>query len=164
MTDYERALQFSLQWEGGFSDDPDDPGGATMRGVTQGVYDAYRKRKKLPRQSVRHLAESELQEIYREQYWKPVGCDHLQWPLNAALFDAAINTGVGQARKLLARTAGENSIHSLNPKAAAFDLAVHRMAFYEALVKRRPVLRKFLNGWRSRVRALKVLCEEPPTG
>lgn len=39
---FTRAITFILKWEGGFSDDPDDRGGRTNKGVTQKVYDTWR--------------------------------------------------------------------------------------------------------------------------
>ena len=45
---FEASLPFVLRWEGGFVDHPNDPGGRTNKGVTQKVYDAWRKRQGLP--------------------------------------------------------------------------------------------------------------------
>lgn len=39
---FEPALAFVLRWEGGFVDNPADPGGRTNKGITQKVYDAWR--------------------------------------------------------------------------------------------------------------------------
>ncbi len=58
------ALPFILRWEGGYVNDPDDPGGATNKGVTQRIYDDWRKRQGLPPRDVRQLEEAELQAIY----------------------------------------------------------------------------------------------------
>jgi lysozyme family protein len=44
---------------------PADPGGATNKGVTFRVYDAYRARRGLPRQDVRHITSAEVADIYR---------------------------------------------------------------------------------------------------
>ncbi|WP_377846987.1 glycosyl hydrolase 108 family protein [Bosea sp. UC22_33] len=71
------ALTRALTHEGGFSNHKDDPGGATMKGVTQRVYDAYRERRGLPQQSVRLISEAEIQEIYRKQYWNVIKGDKL---------------------------------------------------------------------------------------
>lgn len=51
-TRFDKALEFALRWEGGLSDDPDDRGGRTMQGVTQRVYDAWRKQRGLITQDV----------------------------------------------------------------------------------------------------------------
>ena len=39
---FQACLAFTLKYEGGRSNDPHDPGGPTMEGVTQATYDAYR--------------------------------------------------------------------------------------------------------------------------
>ena len=46
------ALPFVLQWEGGYVNHPNDPGGATNKGVTQKVYDAWRAKNGLPAREV----------------------------------------------------------------------------------------------------------------
>jgi lysozyme family protein len=56
MSEFERALQRVLAHEGGFSNHPKDPGGATMKGVTQATYDAWRKSEGLPPQSVKLIS------------------------------------------------------------------------------------------------------------
>ena len=52
------CLAFVLQAEGGFVDNPADPGGATMHGVTQAVYDAYRAKLGLDPRSVALIADN----------------------------------------------------------------------------------------------------------
>jgi len=95
-SEFERALEFTLRWEGGYSDHPNDPGGATNQGVTQGVYDAFRKAKGLPTRPVRELSTEECREIYYRHYWLPVEArTSPQWvQLRFALFDSFVNFGV----------------------------------------------------------------------
>jgi lysozyme family protein len=95
-SEFERALEFTLQWEGGYVDHPNDPGGATNKGVTQGVYDAFRKARGLPTRPVRELSTEECREIYYQHYWLPVeGRTSPQWvQFRFALFDTFVNFGV----------------------------------------------------------------------
>ena len=72
---FERCLAITLKWEGGYSNHPDDPGGPTMRGIIQREYDAWRKKLGKSRRSVRQIEESELQAIYRDEYWDAMDCD-----------------------------------------------------------------------------------------
>lgn len=89
--------------EGGRVDHPSDPGGRTNLGVTQRVYDAWRKRRGLRPQDVWKIGADEAKEIFREGYWTPAGCDQM-WPgLNYAVFDYAVNSGVSRAVKELQR-------------------------------------------------------------
>lgn len=96
---FEVSLKLTLVYEGGWSDHPADPGGATMRGVTQSVYDDDRDSRRLPRQSVRLITDAELHNIYRRRYWQLVGADALPGGVDYAMFDFAVNSGVGRAVK-----------------------------------------------------------------
>lgn len=103
---YPRCLANTLVHEGGWSNHPRDPGGPTMRGIIQREYDKYRDRKNLPRQSVRYIAEAELQEIYAGNYWRPMRGD--LWPKgpDQIVFDIAVNSGTGRAPKIMAAAIG----------------------------------------------------------
>ena len=103
---YSRALALVLKWEGGFSNHPDDPGGATNRGITQAVYDAYRRRLGLSTRSVKLLADDAMRDIYRKQYWLAVHGDELPGGLDYAAFDFAVNSGPGRAIKYLQMVLG----------------------------------------------------------
>ncbi|WP_427145174.1 glycoside hydrolase family 108 protein [Rhizobium pisi] len=87
--------------EGGWSDHPDDPGGATMKGIIQREYDAFRKRKGRPLQSVRYITDDEVAEIYRSQYASKVRFDDLPAGVDYATLDGAINSGVSRGSKWL---------------------------------------------------------------
>ncbi|TIX97406.1 MAG: N-acetylmuramidase, partial [Mesorhizobium sp.] len=63
------SLAKVLVHEGGYVNHRQDPGGPTNKGVTQRVYDAYRKGKGLPMRSVKHITMDEVYEIYDRQYW-----------------------------------------------------------------------------------------------
>jgi lysozyme family protein len=75
-----------------FSDDPHDPGGATMCGIIQVEYDAYRKSLNEPAQSVRSISQAEGYAIYQANYWQP-HCPQLQAGLDLSFFDSAVNMG-----------------------------------------------------------------------
>lgn len=100
------CLRESLKWEGGWSNHPQDPGGATMRGVIQRVYNGYRDGQGLPRRSVRLIEEHELQEIYRRNYWEAIRGSELPPGIDLAVLDFCINSGPGQAVKSLQRVLG----------------------------------------------------------
>ncbi len=101
---FEEALEFTLRWEGGYSDHISDPGGATNMGVTQGTYDGYRERTGRPLRPVLDITETERDTIYRDQYWRAAGCDQqaIFSPMIAMVqFDAAVNVGVERSTKWL---------------------------------------------------------------
>jgi lysozyme family protein len=95
--DFQRALAFVLEVEGGYTNDPVDRGGATNKGILQRVYDIYRKAEGLRSADVRHILNIEVEEIYRDAYWLEGDCDRMPWPVSLVHFDACVNTGVTQA-------------------------------------------------------------------
>ena len=98
---FDVSLPFILRWEGGFIDHPADPGGATNKGVTQKVYDAWRARQGQPPRSVRLIEDAEMHAIYESNYWVPPRCDLLSGPLDLVQFDTAVNMGPGRAVRFL---------------------------------------------------------------
>ena len=74
---FSRALEMVLEHEGGFVDHPNDPGGATNKGVTQKIYNAYRTKKNQPKRSVKDIADDELQDLYFNGYWRPAMCGEM---------------------------------------------------------------------------------------
>ena len=106
ISNFDKSLELVLKHEGGFSDDPFDPGGKTMKGVTQAVYDAYRKTRGRTAQSVKFITDDELKAIYKFQYWDRVQGDYLPRGLDYAVFDFAVNSGVGRASKYLQAVLG----------------------------------------------------------
>jgi lysozyme family protein len=91
------SLARVLAHEGGYSNHPNDPGGPTMKGVTQRVYDGYRKGKGLATRSVKGITTDELYAIYDRQYWDAVRGDDLPPGVDYVLFDGAVNSGPGRS-------------------------------------------------------------------
>lgn len=171
---FERSMKFVAKWEGGFSDHPNDPGGRTNFGVTQRVYDAYRRRQLQPTRDVRFIAKHEVDRIYRVGYWDTAGCDELAWPLCLAVFDVAVNSGPARAVKMLQQACGATQDGRFGPltQAAAQSMdAVEcaervldiRTAFYRRLVQLRPKSYVFLRGWLRRVDDLRQEVERCST-
>jgi len=105
-SNFDGALARVLAHEGGYADHPADPGGATNRGVTQRVYDGWRRGRGLAPRAVKRIAAGEVEAIYRTQYWAAVRADELPPGLDYCLFDAAVNSGPAQAAKWLQRALG----------------------------------------------------------
>lgn len=99
-------LDKTLKYEGGFSNNPHDPGGATMEGITQRVYDSFRIVHKMTRNPVAKISVLEVNQIYREQYWNHIQGDILPSGLDMSMFDCAVNSGPQEAIILLQRHFG----------------------------------------------------------
>ena len=84
---FQACLAFTLKYEGGKSNDPRDPGGRTMEGVTQATYDASHEKKALGLRDVFTMGAAERDEIYRNEYWNAVNGDRLRAGEDLCVFD-----------------------------------------------------------------------------
>ena len=89
-----------------FDDDPADTGGRTCMGLLQREYDPWRRSQGLPPRDVWLIEDAEIDAIYRAQYWQAVRCEDLPEGVDLAVFDAAVNCGVGMAARFLQRGLG----------------------------------------------------------
>jgi lysozyme family protein len=122
----EKALEFTLKWEGGYSDNPNDPGGETKFGISKRAH---------PDIDIKNLTLDEAREIYRAEYWEASGCDSLDEPMDMVVFDAAVNLGCRRAKELLNQSHGD-WIHFL----------ILRIKLYCSISQT-----TFLKGWINRV-------------
>jgi lysozyme family protein len=147
---FESALALTLQFEGGFVDRADDPGGRTQRGITQRTYDAWLAKQKRPPADVKGIPDTDVADIYRVEYWNRARCDSLKEPLATFHFDAAVNHGPNQAIGFLAESKGSPEMY-----------LKCREDFYRRLVLKRPTMSVFLRGWLKRVERLRRLLPKP---
>lgn len=164
-SNFPAALKHVLVHEGGYVNHPADPGGATNKGVTYRVYDAYRTRKNLPRQSVRNISDDEVQEIYRLQYWNAIRGDALPRGVDYVVFDGAVNSGPFQSVKWLQAALGckvdgnmgEATMLAIEAcsdhKRLIADICARRMAFLRNL----NTWGSFGTGWTRRVSGVKAV-------
>ena len=107
---FETAFDLLITHEGGFSNHPDDPGGATMYGVTEQV-----ARAEGYTGAMRDLPLSFAKQVYRKRYWDACRCDQMPDALRYPLFDAAVNSGPGQAIKWLQAAVGVKADGAIGP-------------------------------------------------
>jgi hypothetical protein len=84
---FDSAFDLLMDIEGYISNDPRDKGGYTKYGIAK----AYN-----PDVDFDNLTKEKAKEIYLERYWKPAGCDELQWPWDVALFAQYVNMGAAK--------------------------------------------------------------------
>lgn len=159
---FDVCLPLTLAYEGGWSNHPRDPGKATMRGVTQAVYDVYRRDSHLAARSVREIEPGEMSAIYRERYWQRATGDVLPVGVDYAVFDFAVNSGVARAVVVLQVLVGVVADGAMGPKtlagvsrftgthgSAALSYAIcdERMRFLKSLA----TYETFGRGWERRV-------------
>lgn len=163
MDAFTTAHKVTHRWEHGYSDHPRDPGGATQDGVTQRVYDAWRRQKGYPVQSVRKSTEKERLAIYRAQYWDAVKGERLPPGIDLAIYDFAVNSGVVRAVKYLQAALGvkvDGLIGAVTLRAAqdAYERGQTAIVLKKIMDGRESFLRglstfdAFGKGWMNRVR------------
>lgn len=141
--------------EGGYVNDPDDPGGETKYGISKRAY---------PGENIKDMTLERAKEIYRRDYWGPAGCDTVPDPVKLPLFDMAVNAGVKGAVVALQWAVGAvpdgilgpatiQSITSMSPARLVARLCAHRLELMVNL----PTWPKFGKGWTMRV--VKLLSE-----
>lgn len=151
---YAAALKNVLVHEGGIVDHPADPGGLTNQGVTQRVYDLYRKARKLDQRTVRKMTTGERDAIYKQRYWDVVQGDRLPPGIDYVVFDGAVNAGPVQAVKWLQRGLGSRYTGKIDGMLGPSTLAAveqhpNHDALIAAILERRMAFLKALKTWKT---------------
>src|SRR4051794_33718383 len=106
MGNFSTALQKVLQSEGGYVNDPNDPGGETYKGIARNsngtwdgwaIIDAQRTQAGFPAILDSNTdIQAKIQDFYQANYWNPVkGDDITNDDIATSIFDFAVNAGVG---------------------------------------------------------------------
>jgi len=161
-TKFKECLKEVLRWEGGYSNDKYDRGGATMRGVTTSRYRSYRKARGLAPRPVRQITQKELEEIYHTYYWQPVAGDKLPYGLALAVFDFGVNSGPSRSIRYLQEALGVRADGEMGPITleAAANRDVERIikAVCKArlrFVKNIDTYWRFGKGWTRRINGIR---------
>jgi lysozyme family protein len=121
--DFLKAFELLIGHEGGYSNNPDDPGNWTgggrgqsqLKGTKYGVSAASH-----PNLDIEHLTLTQAEDVYEADYWAKAGCADLPPRLAFHVFDAAVNNGVGAAVRWLQSAVGatQDGVHGPQTKAA----------------------------------------------
>jgi lysozyme family protein len=100
MSFFAAAFAIIVGAEGGYTNNPADPGGETKYGISKRAY---------PDEDIVNLTLERAQELYKRDYWDKLNCDGMPWELALINFDCAVNQGIGIARAIqrLAKDASE---------------------------------------------------------
>lgn len=124
---FQSAFEMVIGTEGGYVNDPHDPGGETKYGISKRAY---------PDLDIENLTLEQAKDIYLRDYWGPAGCGAaMDDALATLLFDCAVNQGVFRAKQIagLAKT----------PAAFQAERALH----YASL----PTFQRYGRGWMRRL-------------
>lgn len=155
-----------LQYEGGFTNNPNDPGGMTNLGVTRRSWENYLGRP-VTEAEMRGLNHEKVRPFYKILYWDQVKGDSLPSGVDMVCFDAAVNSGPAWAAKRLQTIVGAAPDGVIGPKTLAlvaqYPAADLINAFCEARLKfmqSLPTWVHFGNGWKKRVENLRKVSLE----
>ena len=163
--EFEFAFSYIMEWEGGYVNDPNDPGGETKYGISQRAH---------PNVDIKKLTLQQAKDIYRRDYWIAAGMHYIDDRRVAAkIFDVTVNMGSKRATKLVLKTLksvlkrdyGEpdviptDAINILNRVKPDAFLNLFKKIIkkeYQALMDGNPSLVKYKNGWFKRAETLPV--------
>jgi len=167
-----------LRFEGGFVDDPADPGGATNKGITMKTFSGCAQRLlgiEPTLANLRALTDEQAGRIYKPLYWDKVrGDDIALQDLADIVFDFFVNAGANATRLLqtVMNAAGANpsvavdgdigpitirTLAGLDQRDVYRRYRQGRIQYYQNLAASNPSLAKFLRGWLNRVNAFPEL-------
>lgn len=180
MGSFDAAMAFTEKWEGGFVDDPKDPGGATKYGISlrflrglapqlgdvdgDGDIDA---------DDILALTPDMARNLYRVHFWDALGLDHLPQAIALPMFDTAVNMGHRRATRIL-QEALRDTWHPVavdgvlgpvtkdaarkavmyRPDGFGDRFCLRRMGHYAVIIAANSDLGRFAGGWVNRTVAL----------
>ena len=103
---FDICLAFTLREEGGYVDDPADPGGATNMGITLATYREWSDEANLGDAQVEDMTLKTARAIYRSLYWNPLRADALPPGVDLSVFDMGVNAGIWCSARLLQQSLG----------------------------------------------------------
>ena len=90
---FDQCLALVLKEEGGYVNDPRDPGGRTNHGVTQKVWEDWVGHP-VTEDDMKNLSVQDVAPLYKKNYWDKINGDSLPLGIDYATFDMAVNSGV----------------------------------------------------------------------
>lgn len=153
---YDYALKQVLLSEGGYTNDPQDPGGPTNFGITLHDYQSYIN-KSGTANDVRNMTEVQAATIYKSKYWDVVQGDSLPSGVDYCVFDYGVNSGNSRAINVY------NEFKTKSPTDCINAICDERLAFLKGL----STWSHFGAGWSSRVSRVRAgaiqLAQQPST-
>lgn len=155
---FERLVGMILNHEGGYVNDPVDPGGETKYGISKRTY---------PYVDIKNLTVDQAKDIYYRDWWKPLRCPEIKHDRIAQKhLDASINVGPRNGVRILQRALcdvgeavvvdgiiGPKTLAATNrtdPDKLLATMRYQQAQFYKRIINRNPELARFERGWMNR--------------
>jgi len=162
LSNWEQAFEQMLKSEGGYVNNPADPGGMTNLGVTKATWENWIGRES-DEAEMRGLTPEKVEPLYKKKYWDAVRGDELPAGISYLCFDFAVNAGAGRAIKTLQSAVGVTpdggfgpmtmaAVQAVDPATLIERFSAEKVVFYRSL----NTFATFGNGWLNRVADVKV--------
>ncbi len=146
---FKQSLSIVLAFEGGYINDPHDPGGETNFGISKKEY---------PTLNIKSLTKDKVADIYKRDYWDKCRCDRLHPGVALLVFDTAVNMGVHTAIIMLQQVSGANPDGIIGPR----TIEAVRLTYPSKLIRDYATLRmlrytstknwqRYRTGWTRRI-------------
>jgi lysozyme family protein len=164
MADFDKALGYVLENEGGYSADKHDHGGETMFGISTPTLTEYQTRfRDLIGKRAHDLTLPEAAKVYHQMFWRFDRVENQR--IATKLFDVVVNLGTVNGTKLIQRAVnqsgiatrvqvdglwGKNTLNAVNyvdPDILMEEIRDRLHAFYSGIVDRDHTQAVFLRGW-----------------
>lgn len=157
-----KAIEFTLPWEvgrdrsgqlrsdGGYTNDPQDPGGETKWGISKRAHKDL-DIKNLMLDTAFTIYKQDYYDIYKQFKNDPLTLDDEPVSFAVSIFDSGVNCGVNRTYSWYLASKKEK-----DPTAKLLSLRLDR---YNQLVTDNPTLKKYYKGWINRLNDLKKYCE-----
>lgn len=171
---WERAFAELMQSEGGFTDDPRDPGnwlpdgrpGCTNLGVTQRAWEEYLGQQ-VTHEEMKALTPEIVNPFYKKKFWDVIKADDLPAGIDYMVFDTCVNSGPAKAARILQGCIGATQDGSIGPATLAAvsnanldklidDYSAARLNFMQSLSG----WKTFGKGWERRVNEVAGLADK----
>jgi len=161
-SNWQKSFELMLKSEGGYVNNPADPGGMTNLGVTKATWENWVGRPS-DGAEMRSLTPEKVEPLYKKKYFDAVRGDELPVGLDYLLFDFAVNAGSGRAIKTLQSAVGVTpdggfgpmtmaAVQAIDPKELIERFSQAKENFYRSLA----TFATFGRGWLNRVADVKL--------
>lgn len=169
MADFSTAFQLVIANEGGYGNDPDDPGGETYKGVARNIFskwsgwttvDILKRQSDFPANLDKDAdLQQAVSDFYQVNFWDKINGDQISnQDVANSIFDFGVNAGIATSSSLAQMVVGATTdgvigpdsisgINDFNPEHFLAAFTVAKIARYINIVKKRPTSRKYFYGW-----------------
>lgn len=134
MSNFQVSIQFVLSAEGGYVNDPKDPGGETHYGIAKRSH---------PTVDIAALTIPQAVEIYHKEYWVAYNIEQYDLPYCVAVLDSYVQHSPNKVKGMLELAGGNLQ-----------SLLEARRQYYLKLIVFKPELSRFKKGWFNRINEL----------